>query len=77
VRTFAPFIAGLSRMRYARYVFFDAIGGSIWVFGLTGAGYWFGNMPVVKANLSAVMMGIIVLSLTPIAIGWLKQRLSQ
>jgi membrane-associated protein len=77
VRTFAPFSAGLSRMRYSRYVLFDFIGGSIWVFGLTGAGYWFGNLPVVKANLSAVMMGIIVLSLTPIAIGWLKQRFSQ
>jgi membrane-associated protein len=77
VRTFAPFIAGLSRMRYSRYVLFDAIGGSIWVFGLTGAGYWFGNLPVVKGNLSAVMMGIIALSLMPIAIAWLKQRLSR
>jgi membrane-associated protein len=77
VRTFAPFVAGVSRMRYPRYFFFDLLGGALWVFSLTLAGYWFGNLPVVKTNLSAVMLVIVGLSLMPIALGWLKQRLSQ
>jgi membrane-associated protein len=77
VRTFAPFVAGVSRMRYSRYFFFDFLGGLIWVFTLSLAGYWFGNLPVVKTNLSAVMMGIIALSLMPIAFGWARQRFSR
>jgi membrane-associated protein len=77
VRTFAPFVAGISRMRYARYFMFDLMGGVIWVFSLTLAGYWFGNLPVVKSNLSAVMLGIIILSIMPILFGWFKQRFSR
>lgn len=77
VRTFAPFVAGVSRMRYPRYFLFDFIGGVLWVFSLTLAGYWFGNLPVVKSNLSAVMLAIVALSVMPLMLGWARQRFSR
>ena len=77
VRTFAPFVAGVARMTYLRYFLFDLLGGVIWVVSLCLAGYWFGNLPVVKSNLSFVILGIIALSVLPIAIGWLRGRLAR
>ena len=77
VRTFAPFVAGVARMTYLRYFLFDLLGGVIWVFSLTLAGYWFGNLPVVKENLSFVILGIIALSFIPIAGGWLRHRFAR
>lgn len=76
VRTFAPFVAGVARMDYARYFVFDFLGALLWVGSLTLAGYWFGNLPLVKNNLSLVIVGIIFVSVLPIAVGWLKQRLA-
>jgi membrane-associated protein len=76
VRTFAPFVAGVARMTYPRYFLFDLLGAVLWVFSLTLAGYWFGNLPVVKNNLSLVIVGIILVSVLPIAVGWLRQRLA-
>ena len=76
VRTFAPFVAGVARMTYPRYFAFDLLGAVLWVFSLTLAGYWFGNLPVVKNNLSLVIVGIIVVSVLPMAIGWLRSRLA-
>ncbi|HNK01086.1 MAG TPA: VTT domain-containing protein, partial [Accumulibacter sp.] len=73
-RTFVPFVAGVGRMDYGRFTFFNLIGGSAWALSLTLAGYWFGNMPWVKANLTAVILGIIVVSLVPVVIGWWRQR---
>jgi membrane-associated protein len=77
VRTFAPFVAGVARMTYPRYFAFDLLGGVIWVGSLTLAGYWFGNLPAVKNNLSLVILAIVGVSFLPIAIGWLKQRLAR
>jgi membrane-associated protein len=77
VRTFAPFVAGVARMTYPRYFVFDLLGGVIWVFSLCLAGYWFGNLPVVKNNLSFVILGIIAISVLPIAVGWLRHRLAR
>jgi membrane-associated protein len=77
VRTFAPFVAGVARMTYPRYFLFDLLGGVIWVVSLCMAGYWFGNLPVVKGNLSFVILGIIAISVLPIAIGWLRHRLAR
>jgi membrane-associated protein len=74
VRTFAPFVAGVARMNYARFFPFDLLGAFLWVFSLTLAGYWFGNLPVVKNNLSLVIVGIIVVSVLPVAIGWWRER---
>lgn len=77
VRTFAPFVAGVARMKYPRYFAFDLLGGVIWVFSLTLAGYWFGNLPVVKNNLSLIILGIVGVSVLPIAAGWLRQRFAK
>jgi membrane-associated protein len=77
VRTFAPFVAGVARMTYPRYFAFDLLGGVIWVCSLTLAGYWFGNLPVVKNNLSVVILAIVGVSILPIVVGWLRQRFAR
>jgi membrane-associated protein len=74
-RTFAPFVAGVARMTYSRFVVVDFFGGCVWIFSLTLAGYFFGNLPVVRNNLSAVILGIIVLSLMPVVVGWVRHRM--
>jgi membrane-associated protein len=74
VRTFAPFVAGVARMNYARYFVFDFLGAVLWVVSLTLAGYWFGNLPVVKNNLSIVILSIVGLSVLPVALGWLRRH---
>ena len=73
-RTFAPFVAGVARMTYSRYVVLDFLGGCLWIGSLTLAGYWFGNLPIIKNNLTVVILAIIALSLLPVAIGYLKHR---
>ncbi len=69
-RTFAPFVAGIGSMSYAKFTLFNLLGALGWVVSLCLAGYWLGNMPWVKANLSVIIVGIIVFSLVPIAIGY-------
>ena len=76
VRTFAPFVAGVANMSYPRYFVFDFCGAVLWVFSLCLAGYWFGNLPWVKANLSLIIFATIGLSLAPLAVAWLRQRLA-
>ena len=76
VRTFAPFVAGVADMSYPRYFLFDFCGAVLWVFSLCLAGYWFGNLPWVRANLSLIIFGTIGLSLAPLAWAWLRQRLA-
>ncbi|MCK9382339.1 MAG: DedA family protein [Sulfuritalea sp.] len=76
VRTFAPFVAGVANMSYVRYFLFDLCGAVLWVFALCLAGYWFGNLPWVKENLSFIVFGTIGLSLAPLAWAWLRQRLA-
>jgi membrane-associated protein len=73
-RTFAPFVAGIGAMSYPRFTFFNLIGAVSWVGSLTLAGYFFGNLPWVQKNLSLVILGIIAVSLVPVAIGWWQQR---
>lgn len=74
IRTFAPFVAGMAAMEYRRFVAFNVIGAALWVGPLVMAGYWFGNLPMVKENLTLVILGIIVLSMVPLFMGWLGQR---
>lgn len=74
VRTYAPFVAGLGKMHYGRFLPFDVLGGIIWIASLTYAGYLFGNLPWVKENLTLVILGIIFLSLLPGILEWLRQR---
>ncbi len=71
-RTFAPFVAGVGSMTYTRFFLLDLLGGAIWIGSLTLAGYWFGNQPLVKNNLTWVILGIVVISLLPAVIGVLK-----
>ena len=73
-RTFAPFVAGIGAMSYAKFTLFNLIGAIGWGVSLCLAGYWLGNMPWVKANLSVIIVGIIIFSLVPIGIGYLKSR---
>ncbi len=74
VRTFVPFVAGVGRMRYARFLGFSVIGALLWVGLLVPLGYFFGNIPVVKQNLSAVILGIIFLSISPGIVEYLRHR---
>ncbi|MEY3027543.1 MAG: DedA family protein [Phycisphaerales bacterium] len=67
VRTFAPFVAGVGTMSYGRFLAYNLIGAFIWVVGFVGAGAVFGNIPWVKGNFSKVILGIIVVSVLPIA----------
>jgi membrane-associated protein len=75
VRTFAPFVAGIARMTYPRFFLFDFFGGTFWVVSLSLAGYWFGNMAVVRNNLSLVILGIVAVSFMPMLIAWLRHKL--
>ena len=76
VRTFAPFVAGVGNMSYPRYFAFDLAGAVLWVFSLCLAGFWFGNLAWVKSNLSLIVFGTIGLSLVPLALAWLRQRMA-
>ena len=74
LRTFTPFVAGVSAMNLARFQFFNVVGALIWIVSLTVAGYLFGNVPFIKQNLTLVILFIIVLSLLPAIIAWWKNR---
>ncbi len=74
VRTFAPFVAGIGRMDYGRFLLFNVTGGIFWVVSLTAAGYFFGNIPVVRNNLSLVVLGIVVASIMPAVIEYVRHR---
>lgn len=74
VRTYAPFVAGVANYSYPQFLLFNVIGAVVWVFGLTGAGFYLGELPFVKNNLSAVIFIIIFLSIMPALIEWLKFR---
>jgi membrane-associated protein len=75
VRTFAPFIAGVGKMNYQRFITFNVVGGFVWVTGLMGLGYFFGNLPFVKKNLSAVILFIIFLSILPMIYQFIMVKL--
>ena len=77
LRTFAPFVAGIGRMAYLRFSVYNLAGALAWVLSLLYAGYWFGNVPVVKQNLSAVILGVIALSLTPLAFEYFRYVLNR
>ncbi|MGQ0547562.1 MAG: DedA family protein [Betaproteobacteria bacterium] len=74
VRTYVPFVAGLGAMPYGRYVAFCVAGALLWVGSLCLAGYFFGNIPAVKSNLTVAIVAIVLLSITPGLIAWMKGR---
>jgi membrane-associated protein len=77
VRTFAPFVAGVGSMTYRRYITYCVVGAIVWVTILTLAGYMFGSHPWVKKNFELVVFGIILISLIPIGVEFLKHKLGK
>lgn len=74
VRTFAPFVAGVGKMSYARFAMYNVVGAFVWVIGFLALGYVFGNMPIVKKQFHYVIFGIIFLSVLPALIEILRAR---
>jgi membrane-associated protein len=74
VRTFAPFMAGVGRMRYTRFVSFNIFGGLGWVLSMTLAGYNLGGIALIRRNFEKVVLGIVFLSVLPLILHWLKAR---
>jgi membrane-associated protein len=72
IRTFVPFVAGAGAMRYPTFALYNAAGGILWVGACVGAGYLFGNVPVIKNNFSLVALGIVAVSVLPVLVEWLK-----
>jgi membrane-associated protein len=66
VRTFVPFVAGVGSMSYRHFIAYNVVGGFVWIYAFTYAGFWFGNRPFVQRNFKLVIVAIIVLSLVPI-----------
>ena len=74
VRTFAPFVAGIGLMNYRLFVLFSALGALIWIGSLTVAGDFFGNIPIIKDNLTLMIVGIIAISLLPAIREFIRHR---
>lgn len=74
IRTFAPFVAGIGRMTYWRFISYNVIGGIAWVAVFVFGGYFFGNLPVVRKNFTVVIFAIILISVLPGVIEYLRQR---
>ena len=74
VRTYAPFVAGVARYSYPQFLLFNVVGACIWVFSLVGVGFFLGELPFIQNNLTTVIFLIILLSISPALIEWLKVR---
>jgi len=74
VRTFAPFFAGIGAMTYRTFLSYNVIGAAAWVGALTYLGYLFGNIPWVKENLTWIVLGIVIVSIMPMIIQFVRER---
>ncbi|MGN6647220.1 MAG: DedA family protein [Cytophaga sp.] len=74
VRTFAPFVAGISKMNYSRFITYNIVGGIVWVVGLTLAGYFLGEFEIVKKNIDKAILGIIFISILPIIVEYFRNK---
>lgn len=74
VRTFAPFMAGVGRMPYLRFLSFNLFGGLGWVLSMTLAGYWLGGVPFIRRHFEMVVIGIVVVSVLPVVVHYLQSR---
>lgn len=77
VRTYIPFVAGMAAMEPVRYTAFNVAGAVLWVASLCYAGYFFGHLPWIRGNLTAIIVGIIVVSLLPLLYAYLRSRMSR
>jgi membrane-associated protein len=77
IRTFAPFVAGVGKMSYPRFLGFSVLGTILWVCGLIALGYFFGNVPFIKKNLTLMIVVIILISALPMIIGFIRSRVSR
>lgn len=77
VRTFAPFVAGIGKMYYPRFLSFNIIGGIVWVVIFVYGGYFFGNIPIIKNNFTLTIMIIIILSISPGIIEFIRHKIAQ
>ena len=75
VRTLAPFVAGIGKMNYKKFISFNAVGGILWVLIVCLLGYFFGNIKIVKENFTIVILGVIFISILPVIINLLKVRI--
>lgn len=76
VRTFAPFAAGIGKMNYRKFFMFDLVGGFLWIFSLTLAGYMLGEVEWIRKNIDLVCLGIIFISILPIVLSFAKAKLA-
>ncbi len=74
IRTFAPFVAGIGKMAYSRFIAYNILGGILWVAIFVFSGYYFGNIPAVKQNFTVVIFAIILISIMPGVIEFLRHR---
>lgn len=74
VRTFAPFVAGIGEMTYKKFMTYNVVGAILWIFIFIPLGYFFGNLPFVQSNFKLVMIAIIILSVLPAGIEFLRER---
>ena len=74
IRTFAPFLAGVGSMTYGKFLTYNVVGGILWIGSFTLGGYFFGNLPFVRKNFTAVIIAIIVISVMPTVIEYMRQR---
>lgn len=75
IRTFAPFVAGIGSMSYGRFILYNVVGGVAWVAICVFAGYYFGNLEIVKKNFSLVIIAIVLISVVPMAVEYIRHRL--
>ncbi|MGE7695683.1 VTT domain-containing protein [Lysinibacillus sp. NPDC094177] len=76
IRTFIPFVAGASKMKYSYFIMYNVLGAVLWVLSCTLLGYFFGNIPIIKDNFSTVLILIILLSVIPAVVGAIKAKAS-
>ncbi|APQ98268.1 DedA family protein [Clostridium botulinum] len=74
IRTFVPFVAGIGEMSYLKLVIYNALGGLLWIALFLGGGYLFGNLPFIKQHFSYVVIAIIIISIIPVAVTFIREK---
>jgi membrane-associated protein len=77
VRTFTPFAAGIGKMKYRKFFLFDVFGGILWIFSLTLAGYFLGNVKWIRENIELVCLGIILVSVLPMVVAFIRAKVAK